>query len=125
MGVAKYQDWLTPDALLLLRGWARDGLTDEQLARRMGVAAATVCEWKKKYPEFAEALQKGREVVDYEVENALLTAALGGNLTAIVFWLKNRRPDVWREKPQPKGDAEAAGGGVIVLAPVEDGDGDG
>ena len=123
--MAKYQDWLTPDSLLLLRGWARDGLTDEQLARRMGIAVATIYEWKKKYPEFAEAIKKGKEVVDFEVENALLTAALDGNVTAMIFWLKNRRPDVWRDKPVAKGDGEDAGGGVVVLAPVEDGDGDG
>ena len=38
--------------------------------------------------------------MDYEVENALLAKALGGDVTAMIFWLKNRRPDKWRDKPE-------------------------
>ena len=95
----KYQEWLEPDGLLLLEGWARDGLTDEQLAEKMEISPSTLYEWKVKYPEISEALKKGKEVVDYQVENALLNKALGGDTTAQIFWLKNRRPDKWRDKP--------------------------
>lgn len=99
MAKGKYQRWLEPDGLILLEGWARDGLTDEQIAAHCGCSCSTLYEWKKRYPEFAEALKKGKEVVDYEVENALLAAAMSGNTTAQIFWLKNRRPDRWRDKP--------------------------
>ena len=95
----KYQEWLEPDGLLLLEGWARDGLTDEQLAEKMEISPSTLYEWKVKYPEISEALKKGKEVVDYQVENALLNKALGGDTTAQIFWLKNRRPDKWSDKP--------------------------
>ena len=98
MAKGKYQEWLEPDGLLLLEGWARDGLTDEQIAHNMGIATSTLYDWKKKYPEISEALKKGKEVVDIEVENALLKSALEGNITAQIFWLKNRKPNRWREK---------------------------
>ena len=107
----KYEYWLSPEGLTLLEGWARDGLTDEQIAERIGINPATLYDWKKKYPEISEALKKGKEVVDYEVENALLLKALCGDVTAQIFWLKNRRPDKWRDKPaEPSGDIEDIGG---------------
>lgn len=110
MAKGKYQRWLEPDGLTLLEGWARDGLTDEQIAKNCGCNAGTLYEWKKKYPEISEALKKGKEVVDYEVENALLQSARDGNTTAQIFWLKNRRPDKWRDKQlevNSTGDQEA------------------
>lgn len=97
MAKGKYKEWLGPDNLKLLGGWARDGLTDEEIAENMGIAISTLYEWKKKYSEISEALKKGKEVVDYQVENAMLKAALEGNITAQIFWLKNRRPDKWRD----------------------------
>lgn len=77
MAKGKYQRWLEPDGLLLLEGWARDGLTDEQLAEKMGINPATLYDWKNKHPEISEALKKGKEIVDIQVENALLKRALG------------------------------------------------
>lgn len=138
MARGKYEYWLTEDGLTLLEGWARDGLTDEQLAGRMGVNPATLYDWKKKYPKISEALKKGKEVVDIQVENALLKRALGYDFqeekiersdkdgvkvvqtvkhippdtTAQIFWLKNRRPDRWRDKPEPASDD---GGGVQII----------
>ena len=120
MAKGKYQKWLEPESLILLEGWARDGLTDEQIAKKMGVNIATLYDWKKKYPEISESLKKGKEVIDTIVENALLKRALGyrydevtiengietkrvtkevqPDTTAQIFWLKNRRPDKWRDK---------------------------
>lgn len=134
MAKGKYHDWLEPEGLTLLEGWARDGLTDEQIAHNMGIRAATLYEWKKRFPEISETLKKGKEVIDRHVENALLKRALGysydevtkeigttvddetgevikalvetkrvtkevqGDVTAQIFWLKNRRPDRWRDK---------------------------
>ncbi|SFE38520.1 transposase [Peptostreptococcus sp. D1] len=124
MAKGKYQEWLEPEGLLKLEGWARDGLTDEQIAKNMGVRTSTLYDWKKKYSEISEALKKGKEVVDRQVENALLKRALGysytettrelvgtkmvitkevvkevqPDTTAQIFWLKNRRPDIWRDR---------------------------
>ena len=77
MAKGKFQKWLEPDGLLLLEGWARDGLTDEQIASNCGITASTLYDWKGKYSEISEALKKGKEVVDIQVENALLKRALG------------------------------------------------
>lgn len=127
----KYHDWLTPESLTRLEGWARDGLTDEQIAQKMGISKGTLYDWKNKFPEFSNALKNGKEVVDTLVENALLKRALGYNyleiteedgdlgykkktvhkqmppdVTAQIFWLKNRRPDKWRDKPVSEKDIE-------------------
>ena len=118
--MAKINDWLENDKLILLEGWARCGLTDEQIAKNMGIAPSTLYEWKKKSKEFSESLKKGKEVIDFEVENALLKRALGyeyeeetyengiltkkvkkqvpPDTTAQIFWLKNRKKEQWREK---------------------------
>lgn len=122
MAKGKYEYWLTPEGLIKLEGWARDGLTDEQIAKNMKISPATLYNWKKDHLEILESLKKGKEVVDYEVENALLKRALGytvkeekltkdgelvevekevpGDVTAQIFWLKNRKPDAWRDKPE-------------------------
>lgn len=135
MAKGKYQKWLTPDGKLLLEAWARDGLTDEQIAHNCGINVATLYDWKKRYPEISEALKRGKEVVDIEVENALLKRAKGyeyleekveieedhrgkiksrkvvqvmkqvaPDVGAAAFWLKNRRPDVWRDRPADSDD---------------------
>lgn len=106
MAKGKYQRWLEPDGLLLLEGWARDGLTDEQIAHNMGITAKTLYVWKNEHSNICEALKKGKEVIDYQVENALLKKALDGDTTAQIFWLKNRRPDKWRDKPEVPGDSD-------------------
>ena len=120
MAKGKYEYWLTPEGLLQLEGWARDGLTDEQIAGNMGIRRETLYAWCKKYSNISNTLKKGKEVVDRQVENALLKRALGYNYdevtmengietkrvtkevipdtTAQIFWLKNRRPDKWRDK---------------------------
>lgn len=110
------------DKLELVRGWARDGDTEEIIAKKLGIGRSTLTRWKHDYPQFAEALRKGKEVIDREVENSLLKAALGyeyeeqavtnkgevvtirkyqhPNTTAMIFWLKNRKPQEWRDKQQ-------------------------
>lgn len=125
MAKGKYEYWLTPEGLLKLEGWARDGLTDEQIARNMGVNKATLYRWKEKYCDICDTLKRGKDVVDRQVENALLRRALGyeyeevkekfeygeitertvtkkevvPDTTAQIFWLKNRKPDKWRDRP--------------------------
>lgn len=126
MAKGKYQRWLEPEGLALLEDWARNGLTDEQIAHNIGINPDTLYVWKSKYPEISESLKKGKEVVDAQVENALLRRALGyeytekrvevsekngkkivqtvkhipGDTTAQIFWLRNRRRDRWRNDPE-------------------------
>lgn len=130
MAKGKYQEWLTEEGLLQLEAWARDGLTEEQIAHNMGISRKTLYEWKSKYSDICDTLKRGKEVVDIQVENALLKRALGysykevtrekvfnpetgqyeliptkevtkeivPDTTAQIFWLKNRRPEQWRDK---------------------------
>ncbi|MDY7044418.1 helix-turn-helix domain-containing protein [Virgibacillus sp. M23] len=120
MARGKYQDWLTEEGLLKIEGWARDGLTDEQIAKNMGITPKTLYRWRDKYSQICQSLKKGKEVIDIQVENALLKRALGykydevtyeegvevkrvtkevqPDTTAQIFWLKNRKPTTWRDK---------------------------
>lgn len=135
----KYQEWLNPEKLILLESWARNGLTDEQIAHNIGITAKTLYEWKNKYSEICESLKKGKEVVDILVENALLKRALGyqyeevsekyemgvlterkvtkkeviPDTTAQIYWLKNRKPEVWRDKREQGGKEEFENDGFI------------
>ncbi len=135
MAKGKYEQWLTEEGLLQLEAWARNGLTDEQIAANMGITRSTLNEWKKKYSDISDTLKRGKDIVDIQVENALLKRALGytyiettqervddydphtglktgshmevtktvtkevqPDTTAQIFWLKNRKPDTWRDK---------------------------
>lgn len=77
MAKPRYIKWLTQEGLAKLEGWARSGLTDEQIANNIGINTSTLYRWKNDHEEFCEALKRGKEVVDFEVENALLNRALG------------------------------------------------
>jgi len=81
MAKGKYQEWLTDDGLLLLEAWARNGLTDEQIAHNIGIKRPTLYDWKNKYSDISDALKRGKEVVDIEVENALHKSAVGYEYT--------------------------------------------
>jgi len=134
MAKGKYQEWLEPDGLLRLEAYARDGLTDEQIAKNIGINRLTLAEWRNRFPNIATSLKRGKEAVDVEVENALHKRAMGysyvevtqervpikdseGNIvgyeitkekyitkevapdvTAQIFWLKNRKTKEWRDK---------------------------
>lgn len=99
MARGKFEYWLTEDGLTMLAGWARDGISDEQISRNIGVAYSTFRVWRDKYPAISAVLKKSKEIVDYEVENALLKKALGGDTAAMIFWLKNRQKKKWKDKP--------------------------
>ena len=86
------------DKLTLVEGWARDGLTNEQIAHNLGISTALLYKYQKEHIEFLETLKKGKEVIDYQVENALLKNALEGNVTAQIYWLNNRKPKQWKNK---------------------------
>lgn len=130
MAKGKYEQWLTEEGLLQLEAWARNGLTNEQIAANMGVTRETLRVWCNTYPVISATLKRGKEIVDIQVENALLKRALGytykettreaqfnpqteqyemvvtkevtkevvPDTTAQIFWLKNRKPEEWRDK---------------------------
>ena len=124
--MAKYTEWITEEGLLKIEGWARDGLTDKQIAENMGVAYSTFRDWIKRFPALSAPLKRGKEVIDRQVENALLKRALGyeyiettkeltdlgltvtkqvtkqvsPDTTAQIFWLKNRKHKEWRDKKE-------------------------
>ncbi|MHA0858231.1 transposase [Paenibacillus sp. CMAA1364] len=146
----KYHTHVEPK-LLLIAAWARDGLTMEQIAAKLGVAYSTFKIYKGQQSALSAALKKGQEVADVMVENSLFNRAIGyqfdevtkesdkvlnpetgewvnvmvetkrvtkevqPDVTAQIFWLKNRRPDKWRDKQ----DIQHSGG-IEVNNPLKD-----
>ncbi|MDO4647416.1 MAG: helix-turn-helix domain-containing protein [Eubacteriales bacterium] len=145
MAKGRYEQWLEPEGLLKIEGWARDGLTDEQIAKNMGIAPKTLYRWKDSYSQICQSLKKGKEVPDREVENALYKNAIGydyhevtrerrfnkqtgkyemivtkdiirhvaPSTTAQIFWLKNRKPEMWKDKQDAY--LELDGKGVMIV----------
>ena len=89
MAKSKWDD--VKDKLFLVENWTRDGLTDKQIASNLGISEDTFYKYKKEHSEFSESLKKGKEVVDYEVENALLKRALGYE------YIETTRERFWNE----------------------------
>lgn len=133
MARAKYQEWLKEENLIKVEAWAKSGLSEKQISQNMGIAYSTLKEWKKKYSALSASLKKGKEVTDFEVENAMHKSAIGyfveetktyitetngvqtkkiekykkwipPNSTAQIFWLKNRKPDVWMDRKAKDND---------------------
>lgn len=145
--MAKIDEWLEQDKLILLEGWARDGLTEEQIAKNIGISRQSLWKWKEKEVDILNALKKGKEVVDIEVENALLKRALGytitlkeqkidkdgcvhdlekdvhipGDTTAQIFWLKNRRKQQWRDKVEVETNGEEINKVKELLSKIQEG----
>ena len=104
MARIKYEDWIKPENLILIQGWKRDGLTDEQVASNIGISRMTLHRWQereqKKHDEngskcyIRDALKIGKQQANFIVENKLFEKARKGNTTAMIFWLKNN----WRDK---------------------------
>lgn len=144
--ISKYEEWVNnneiQDKLTLVEGWSRDGLTQKQIADNLGINVDTLIEYKKKYPDFSEALKKGKEVVDIEVENAMLKRALGytitineqkvdkngyvydlkrdvhipGDVTAQIFWLKNRKPKNWKDKQNSENTSDDVNNRIMKIS---------
>ena len=121
MAKPKAEELIIEEKLIILEGWARDGLIDEQIAENIGISVRTLYRWESKYSQICHALKKGKSVADREIENALFKRANGyefteirtkkkagvvveetiitkhipGDVTAQIFWLKNRKPEYW------------------------------
>lgn len=101
------------------------GATDQELADFFDVSVRTLYRWKNSHPEFCQALNAGKAPADERVERSLFERAcgyerdeidirvIGGEIvqtpvrkfyppdtTAMIFWLKNRRPEAWRDKTE-------------------------
>lgn len=98
MAKPKYEKWITDEGLLQLETWARNGLTDEQIAHNMGVSTATLYNYKRNHLEILEALKKGKEVIDIQVENALLKRALGYSYSENKYMLARMEDDEYQNK---------------------------
>lgn len=124
MAKSKYETNVK-DKLILVEGWARNEFTDEQIAKNLEISKTTFYKYIKEHSELSERLKKGKEVIDFEVENALLKRVLGykykevskeeelnitkevikkvvPDTTSQIFWLKNRKPEEWRDKQNIK-----------------------
>ncbi len=157
MAKSTVAEWEEPDKLLLLEAWARNGLTDEQIAGNMGINVRTLYNWKRKSIRIFQSLKVNKELADIEVENALRKKALGfreteqtvsmrktveyengkrvrevtepvvmeseryypPDTTAQIFWLKNRKPEQWRDKQEQKVDVTEA---VKIIDSIGDSD---
>lgn len=110
----------------IARAMAGMGATNVQIGQELGVSEETFNNWRKAHPEFAESLKSAKLTPDEQVEKSLLQRALGyettetsltrgpdgettikttvrrvaPNVTAQIFWLKNRRPDLWRDRQE-------------------------
>lgn len=116
---SKYQEEILPN-LEIIEELCGAGATDKIIASKLNIALSTFYDYKKKYKEFSDALKRGKNEIDTKVENALLKRALGydydqityeygketkrvtkhvlPDTTAQIFWLKNRKPEEWRDK---------------------------
>ena len=119
------------------------GATDAELADFFQVNEDTIYSWKKDHPEFSEALKKGKTLADATVADRLYMRATGyrhlafkmfvhegkvltkryvehypPDTGAAIFWLKNRRPDLWRDRVEHTGKD----GGPIETREVGDDD---
>jgi hypothetical protein len=126
----KYNPDITPQ---LAKQLARDGLIDKQIAPKLGITLSTFYAWRNKYPEFSEAIKYGKDFTDSLVEDSILKRALGyeiveeefkrvcgplgqkqirvkkvrkhipPDVAAAFIWLKNRKPEKWRDKVDERG----------------------
>lgn len=106
------------------------GHTDKQLAKFFDISERTLNKWKKEYPEFMQSIKEGKDIADAEIVESLYNRAKGITLkkdvqvgngkitlenqlppdpTSMIFWLKNRQPEKWRDKQEHKVEHE---GGV-------------
>ena len=120
------------------------GFTDKQLAAFFGVNESTINRWKDKYPEFCKSIKSGKVVADAQVAESLFKRATGIEVTEVevrddgkkkvkrvtkkhippdptaqIFWLKNRQPEIWRDKPTVENSVQEAVPVQIVVQTVD------
>lgn len=137
----------TPELALDIYHLSLLGQTDEQIAESIGIAKSTLNNWKKKHPELMDSLKRGKAVADGRVAASLFERAIGCSIkrvrwsynkqtnqeepieyyetippdpTSMIFWLKNRQPKLWRDKPEPEDDNNDNATPVNVTIQVHD-----
>ena len=117
------------------------GNTDTQLANVLGINQCTLNRWKKD-PTFVQVLKKAKDEADARVEETLYTRAIGyshnavkifmpagaaspvyadyvehypPDPTSMIFWLKNRRPDQWKDRVDVTSNNKTIEGGIIIV----------
>jgi len=125
--IALFQYWSKPEQIDLIACWSRDGYTCEDIAGKMGISPTTLKNYRKKNNEIENAIRKGKDVIDYAVESALLKLATGAtskeikviatfrdgkwqdiqketlvkqhapNVSACIHWLCNRQREKWQK----------------------------
>lgn len=103
MAKSKYQSHVLP-RFNEIAEWVKQGAQDKDIYERLGISKQAFYVYKEKYDDFKDILKKNLEYCTDKVENALYEKALKGDVVAQIFWLKNRRPDLWKEKPETKKD---------------------
>lgn len=87
-----------PEYVEVARRLCEKGATDSEIAAFFGVTVKTYYGWRHRHPGFLEAIKAGKDYADERVERRLYEKALEGDNTAMIFWLKNRRPEQWRDR---------------------------
>lgn len=90
----------TTDFPLLAQGYARQGLSDIQIAKNLRIHPGTYYRYQQQHKEFSEAIKEGKRPVDIEVENALLKRALGFEYEET--HVEYEPPTKPNDKPKPK-----------------------
>jgi hypothetical protein len=72
------------------------GLIDKEIGIILGVSQRTITRWKND-PEFLSTYKKGRLQSEIDITRTLYKKAMDGDVTSIIFWLKNRRNDKWSD----------------------------
>ncbi|MGM9881581.1 MAG: helix-turn-helix domain-containing protein [Bacilli bacterium] len=83
MASKKVEYWLTDDGLNLIKGWARAGLTDKEIAENMKIAYSTFRVWRDKNLALSAALKESKDIADFNVENSLYKRANGYEYTEV------------------------------------------
>jgi len=82
------------------KGFCLLGATNDKLAELFEVSVSSIEYWIRNIPSFSRSVKEGREVADTAVAQSLYGKAMSGDVTACIFWLKNRKPENWREKQE-------------------------
>ncbi len=91
-----YDEGVIDEACALIR----QGATDREVCDQLGIGVTTFWRWREQYPEFRKAVEQAKDAQDDRVEASMMRVAHEGNVTAQIFWLKNRRPEKWRDRKE-------------------------
>ena len=108
---------ITPENTKQAETLAAQGLTLEQIAYTLGICYQTLNEKRKEFPEFSEAIKRGKAKGIAKITNKLFEKASEGDNTAMIFYLKNRDPDNWEDVQ--KRHLTGEGGGPIQTTQIK------